>query len=204
MIHPTRTNLLLLKEKVVSVYKSIGILKARRLALIREFLDAVKPFVKSREEIRKLYGTAIKELSQSLAREGEQTIKSLTFVTTRELNVSVKEESIWGLRYKNVEVNDRIIRKPNERGYDYHFTDSFVEEAAEHFEKVINEMLNIAKLEGKIKRLSKEIQKSSRKIKILEDKILPGIRKDIFQINQYLNERDRESFYRLKLFKKVE
>jgi len=51
MIHPTRTNLLLLKEKARSVTGSIGILKARRLALIREFLATSTPFLSSREKV---------------------------------------------------------------------------------------------------------------------------------------------------------
>ncbi|GAB4432027.1 MAG: hypothetical protein OHK0040_01760 [bacterium] len=203
MIHPTRTNLLLLKEKVLSVYKSIGILKARRLALIREFLDTVKPFVKSREDIRKIYGIAIAELSHSVTAEGEETIKSLTFVTARELTLHVTEESIWGLKYKNVEIENKILRKADERGYDYNNTHSVVEDTIESFEKIINEMINMAKLEGKIKRLGLEIQKTSRKIKILEDKILPTIRKEIVSINQYLSERERESYYRLKIFKRT-
>ena len=42
MIHPTRTNLLLLKEKSSSVSNSIGILKSRRQALIIEFLKTSK------------------------------------------------------------------------------------------------------------------------------------------------------------------
>ena len=39
MIHPTRTNLLMLKDKSRSIVNSIGILKARKQALIKEFLD---------------------------------------------------------------------------------------------------------------------------------------------------------------------
>jgi V/A-type H+-transporting ATPase subunit D len=50
MIHPTRTNLLLLKEKSASIENSISILTARRQALIREFLDTSLPFMRSREE----------------------------------------------------------------------------------------------------------------------------------------------------------
>ena len=38
MIHPTRTNLLKLKDRQKAVHRSLAILKARRQALIMEFL----------------------------------------------------------------------------------------------------------------------------------------------------------------------
>lgn len=202
MIHPTRTNLLLLKEKNISVYKSIGILKARRLALIKEFLNTVKPFIKSREEIRQLYGEAIYQLLLASSEEGAEQIKSLTLVERRELGLRVTQESVWGLKYKNVMVEEKIVRRVDERNYDYIPTSSKLEEATYRFEKILEEMIKIAKLEAKINRLATEILKTTRKIKTLEDRVLPKVKHDIDFIYQYLGERERESYYRLKIFKK--
>ncbi len=62
MLHPTRTNLLHLKEKASSVGSSIRIMKARRQALIREFINSSQIFLKNRREIKKLYQEALEEL----------------------------------------------------------------------------------------------------------------------------------------------
>jgi V/A-type H+-transporting ATPase subunit D len=70
MIHPTRTNLLLLRERAASVANSVAILKARRQALIRGFLDSARPFVRSRDAIRRDYGLALDELHLSEGHEG--------------------------------------------------------------------------------------------------------------------------------------
>ena len=43
----------MLKDKSKSVVNSIAILKARKQALIKEFLAATLPFLRSREEIKK-------------------------------------------------------------------------------------------------------------------------------------------------------
>jgi len=77
MIHPTRTNLLLLKEKSTSVLNSISILKSRRQALIIEFLKTSNPYLESRKAIRKLYGDSITRLFFSLGHEGEDMISSI-------------------------------------------------------------------------------------------------------------------------------
>ncbi len=203
MIQHTRTNLLLLKEKIFFVYKSIGILKARRLALIKEFLNSIKPLSKSREDMRRIYSDAISHLNLAKAYEGEGNIKSLTVVTKRNITFIVKEEAFWGLRYKDVVVKDGIVRKIGELGYDYLSTATASEEAVYSFEKVVEALIYMAKLEGKVKKLSHEINKTTRKIKILEDRILPDLKLKIREINQYLGEREREAYYRLKIFKEA-
>ena len=77
MIHPTRTNLLLLKEKARSVTGSVGILTARRLALIREILAISTPFLLSRAEVKKAYARALTEMALTNGMEGDDFIGSL-------------------------------------------------------------------------------------------------------------------------------
>lgn len=199
--HPTRTNLLLLKDKSRSVLSSVGILRARRQALIKEFLDATRPFLKSREEIRGIYGKAIEEVRLSLGREGRDVIGSITYAAKREISVEITERSIWGLRYRDVISEISPIRKPEEREYDYTSTTGHVEEGIYLFEKIVESMLELASFEGKLKRLGEEILKTTRKIKVLEERLLPELKGQIRSISQYIGEREREAFYRLKRFK---
>jgi vacuolar-type H+-ATPase subunit D/Vma8 len=106
MIHPTRTNLLLLKDKSRSVKNSIGILKARKQALIREFLAATLPFLRSREDIRQSYGKGLRELALALGHEGRDSIESIVVATERDFGIEVIEKSIWGLKYKDIVFHD--------------------------------------------------------------------------------------------------
>ena len=203
MIHPTRTNLLMLKEKSRSIVNSIGILKARKQALIKEFLAATLPFLRSREEIKKSYGRAIRELAISLGREGKDTIESLAVATERDFGIEVKEKSIWGLRYKDIAYHDTPVRQPGERGYDESGTTPHLDDRVNLFEKLLESMLTIAEYESKLKRLGDEIVKTTRRIKVLEEMVLPGIKRQIRSIGQYIGEREREAFYRLKRVKSI-
>ena len=202
MIHPTRTNLLLLKEKSRSVSGSIGILKARRLALIREFLATSAPFLRSRDEVRAAYARALIEMHLSLGHEGEEGIESLESVGSRELGVEISERSVMGLRYRDVTVPESPVRSPEERGYDYRSTTPHLEEAIHLFENIMAEMLEIAAFESRMKRLGDEIVRVTRRTRVLEERTLPGLHRDIRGIGQYIGERERESYYRLKQFKK--
>jgi len=203
MIHPTRTNLLMLKDKSRSIVNSIGILKARKQALIKEFLTATLPFLRSREEIKKSYGKAIRELAIALGREGRDAVESLTGATEREFGIDVHEKSIWGLRYKDIAYHDTPVREPDERGYNEFGTTTHLEDSITLFEKLLESMLTIAEYESKLKRLGEEIVRTTRRIKVLEEMILPGIKHQIRRIGQYISEREREAFYRLKRVKNI-
>src|SRR5512133_984688 len=203
MIHPTRTNLLLLKDKARWVAGSSGILTARRLALIREFLATSTPFLRSRDEVKTAYARALVEMHLSLGHEGQGCIESLEGVTGRELGVEISERSVMGLRYRDVRLPEDPLRSPQERGYDYGATTPHLEEAIYLFESIMAEMLEIAAYESRMKRLGDEIVRVSRRTRVLEERVLPGLYQDIKGIGHYLGERERESYYRLKQFKEI-
>ncbi len=203
MIHPTRTNLLLLREKSSSVGNSIGILKSRRQALIIEFLKTSAPYLESRKVIRQLYGEGIIELAFTLGHEGETVIDSISVVTAREFNVEITRRKLWGLEYKEISPRDSAVRDINARNYDIRATTVTMEEAAWRFEKIVDAILDIAEYDNKLQRLSREIIQTTRRVRVLEERILPKLKQQIKSITQYLGERERETYYRLKQFKEM-
>ncbi len=203
MIHPTRTNLLLLREKSDSVRKSVAILKARRQALIREMLAVTAPFLTSRDAVQAAYGRAIRELALSLAIEGEPFLDSIQAVADRDLGVEIVQRSVMGLRYREVLVRESPLRQPGERGYDYRATTPRLEESLRLFEQVLEAMLEIAAFESRLKRLGEEILRVTRRIRVLEERATPLLGQQIRAIAHFLGEREREAGYRLKRFREV-
>jgi len=201
MIHPTRTNLLLLRERAASVTDSVAILKARRHALIRRFLEAVQPIVRSRDAIRSDYGRALAELRLATGHEGDAWVEGLAATGARPVGVEVAERIVFGLRYREFVPYGPFERSPAERDYDYTLTTPHLEEAIHGFEKVLASMLEIAAYESRLKILGEEIIGVTRRIRVLEERVLPRLRAQVRAIAQYLAERERESHFRLKRFK---
>jgi V/A-type H+-transporting ATPase subunit D len=197
----TRANLLLLREKAGSVSGSIEILKGRRQALIREFLKETMPFLRSRKDIRKMYGRAVEELALSLGHEGRDAIESIAMVSEREFGIEITERSVWGLKYKDIIVRETPVRSPEDRGYDYRSTTPHLEECIHLFEKLLEAILKVAAYESKLKRLGDEILKTTRKIRVLEERVLPRLNTDIKTITRRIEEREKEEYYRLKRVK---
>ena len=203
MIHPTRTNLLLLKEKTSSVFNSIAILKSRRQALIIEFLKTSTPYLESRRLIREIYGEGIAKLSFSLGTEGTEIIDSISKTTAREFNIQIDSKKLWGLEFKEIAPRESVIREPGERGYDYRFTTPHLEEAIWRFERIVDAILDISEYDNKLQRLSREIIQTTRRVRVLEERLMPKLKGQIKSIAQYLGERERETYFRLKQFKEM-
>jgi V/A-type H+-transporting ATPase subunit D len=191
----------MLKAKARAVVNSVRILKARKQALIKEFLDTTRPFLRSRTEIRQVYGNAISELFLSLGHEGPDGIESITAVTGRDFTVAITEKSVWGLKYKEVTPFEQAVRDPGSRGYDYLATTPHLEDCIYLFEKVVESMVEMAAFESKLKRLGEEILKTTRRIRVLEERVLPEYRIQAKMISDHIGERERETFCRLKRFK---
>lgn len=201
MIHPTRTALLQLKEKVGSVANSVAILQARRQALIREFLASVQPFLHSRGAIRRDYSRAIAELHLAKGHEGTALIDTLAAASERAVGVDVVDRNVMGVHYRELTVWGPFIRSPEERNYGYAMTTPHLEESVYLFERISEAMLENAAFESRLTMLGREIQHVTRRIRVLEERVLPELHAQIRTITQYISERDREAHFRLKRFK---
>lgn len=201
MVHPTRTDLLQLQEKADSVANSIAILKARRQALIRGFLESVRPLVRSRDAIRSDYACAIDELRLSEGHEGTAFLSALAALSEREVGADVEQRNVLGVRYRDLVAYGPFVRSPGERAYDYTATTPHLEESIHRFESVLETILEVAAFESKIKMLGEEILRVTRRTRVLEERLLPRLRSEARAIEQFLAEREREASYRLKRFK---
>lgn len=200
-IKSSRSTLLLLKEKVVSFYSILSVLKARRGALIRELLSAIEPYLKSKEEIRSLLKKGLLEQKLSLSVDGLYYQTSLIDVNRREFPVQIESNNIYGLKYKEIKVYESINLSYDERKYSPSLNSGNLEEFENIVEIVIGEIIKLSNYENKLKIITEEVLKLNKKIRMLEDKIIPRIKKKIKDISNYLNERERENYFRLKLYK---
>ncbi len=201
MIQPTRTNLLMLRDRLHAVVNCTTILKGRRQALIKEFLKITRPLMQSREEVAEAYARALDALQVGMAREGDPAVRALAAANRRDLAIEVAEGNLLGLRYRDLIRHETVARAFSERPYDMLGSSTWLDEAIDSFEGIVEEMLSLASFEGKFRRLAEELVRLTRRIRILEERVAPGLRCDIRAMDQYLAERERESFFRLKRFK---
>ncbi len=200
-LQPTRTNLLLLKERLRVVGSCTAILKGRRQALIRELLQVTRPLMQSRDEVSRAYARAQAGLQTSLAFEGGEALHGLAAASRRDLAIEVAERNLLGLRYREVAIHESVARNFIERPYDPWGSTPWLEETVAEFEGIIEEMLALASYEGKFRRLAEALVRLTRRIRVLEERVTPALFAEIHSMTQYLAERERETLFRLKRFK---
>ncbi|PLX78656.1 MAG: V-type ATP synthase subunit D [Desulfuromonas sp.] len=203
MMQPTRTNLLLLRERLRAVFNCIAILKGRRQALIKEFLQVTRPLLQSREAISQEYASALFALQVTAAREGDIAMNALVAANRRQLAVDVEERNLLGLRYHDVVSHESVTREFSERPFDVVGPTPWLDETLARFEEIVEALLDLASFEGKFRRLAEELIRMTRRIRVLEERVVPKLHAEIHHLSQFLAEREREGYFRLKRFKKI-
>jgi len=203
MIHPTRTNLLKLKERQKAVHRSLAILKARRQALISEFLKLGEQFIDRHQQLASLYARALNELHTNLHDEGEDNLTAIAAATTRFKGVETRPGNILGIPFLTILPADRLPRTPQERPFSPYLHTPSLEQSVELFEELSLAVIEHAGLESRVRRLASAIRETTRVMRTLEDRILPRQAQDIRHIRFFLAERERESHFRLRKFKQL-
>jgi len=198
--HPSRMNLLLLKGQEEAARGALELLRSKREALARELFAIAEQAVVTRDALEGTIRRATWALAVSMGLEGRADVESAAFAARREIPVSFSERSFWGVRVPEVRWHG-IVRSADARGYSFPGVPSSTHAAAREFEKALEDVLRVVAVEIRFKKIGAEIGKATRRINVLNEVILPGLRARMRAILLSLEEREREDIFRMKRFK---
>src|SRR2546427_574394 len=95
----------------------------------------------------------------------------------------------------------RRTRRTAERGYGIVTTSARIDEAAEAYEALVEDIVVAAEIETTMRRLIEEIEKVKRRVNALEYRVIPELKSTEAFIRQRLEEMERDNFMRLKRVK---
>ncbi len=199
-ISPTRMNLLLKKKQVEVAKSGAQLLKNKKDALLNEFMKMLPEILKKRKKLEESAQRAMRTLLLTLGVDGKEEVRSASFSAKKEYLVKVSEKKLWGVRFPEVSSSNgrkNIIS----RGYSPLSITSRIDETADDFEKLLDDLVKSVPDEIKMKRIGEEIKKTTRRVNALEQKIIPEIKEQISYIRRVLEDREREDKFRLKRLK---
>jgi len=199
-ISATRLNLMLCREQVHVAAGGARLLKSKRDALLKEFLELADTVLSSRNELETRCREATNTLNLARGREGVEALRSAGLASRRSLYLDITEKRVWGIPAPQI-TSRGLVRSPEARGYSLSGTGVMIDETAAAFEKVLQQALHSAMEEVRLKRIGEEIRKTSRRVNALEQLLIPSLRAEIDGILQLLEERAREDVFRLKRLK---
>ncbi|WP_440953522.1 V-type ATP synthase subunit D [Methanococcoides sp. FTZ1] len=199
-VKPTRSELIELKKKIKLSEGGHKLLKMKRDGLILEFFDILSKAKDVRSELDAAYEKANEKIGIAESVEGRITVKSTAFAMKDAPQIELESHNIMGVVVPKIESSS--VRKPiNKRGYGILGTSSYIDEAVDSYEVLVEKIILAAEIETTMKKLLDDIEKTKRRVNALEFKVIPELKESMSFISLRLEEMERENTFRLKRIK---
>ncbi len=196
---PTKGNLILAKNSLELSKQGYELMDKKRNILIRELMDLIAEATDIQEEIDTTFTNAYRALQKANIQMGIHEVEQIAFGVPVEDSIRIKRRSVMGTEIPKVEY-DKKERKP---AYSFYHTKMSLDEACQQFEKVKELTIRLAEVENSAYRLAYNIKKTQKRANALSNITIPRYERLAKEIQEYLEEKEREEFTRLKVIKKM-
>ena len=194
-IFPTKGNLINAKKSLELSSTGFGLLDKKRNILIREMMLLVDKFQGIRRDMDETFSNAYQALQKANITLG--IVDEIARAIPLDDGVNLRFKSVMGVDIPIVEYSEEI--KPP--GYGFLNTNADLDYAYICFHEVKKLTVVLAEIENSVFRLAHAILKIQRRANALKNVVIPDLERQIKFISEYLEEKDREEFSRLKVIK---
>ena len=199
-VNPTRMELLETRKKLVLAEKGHKLLEEKRDALVEKFFSIIEKRNVLKTNIDTGFRDAFRSLIEAQMLLGEQQVDNVSELTPDIGAISFETDNIMGV--KIAQINTKTLRQqPTQPWYGFSETCASLDDAHLKFNDLLKQLLQLAEVEGNLKSLSVEIEKTKRRVNVLENSLIPKLYATIRYIEMLLDEREREDFFRRKRIK---
>jgi len=199
---PTRSELLELRKRIKLSEKGYKLLKMKRDSLIMEFFQVLDEAKEIRQLITEKYRIAKEKIAVAEAVEGAVGVKSASLALLEVPSLELSTKNVMGIVVPQIDAKS-VRKRLDQRGYGIIDTSARIDEAAEAFENLVEDIIIAAEAETTMRKLLDEIEKTKRRVNALEFRIIPDLKSAESFIRMRLEELERENIFRLKMLKKA-
>jgi len=194
-IIPTKGNLLSLKRSLTLATLGYEMMDRKRNILIREMMGLIDRATEIQSTIDTTFSAAYGALKSANITLGN--CEGLAKSVPLDDSLQIRFRSVMGVEIPRVYMGDV---PPSMLGFV--FTNSMLDEAILHFDKVKRLTRELAEVESSIYRLAYAVKKTQKRANSLQNIIIPEFRKNLAFIADVLDEKEREEFVRMKMIKR--
>ena len=195
---PTKGNLMSTKSSLTLAKQGFELMDKKRNILIREIMDLNEKAKGIQTEIDMTFKEAYSALEKANIELGIKNVETFAFNVTPENDIRIKSRSVMGTEIPLVEY-DKTTNTPT---YAYYSTKMSLDEAKAAFEKVKELSIRLSMVENAAIRLAANIKKTQKRANALKNITIPKYEALTKDIQNALEEKEREEFTRLKVIKK--
>ena len=197
--NPTRMELLEIRKKLVLAEKGHKLLEEKRDALVERFFEVIEHRNRLKQEVDTNFEHAFLSLIQAQMILGEKTVEDASLLTPTRGEFDFREDNIMGVKIPKISTDD--LSTGDKPQYGFMETCAKLDDAQTQFNALLIKLVNLADLESDIQSLAFEIEKTKRRVNVLENNLIPKLLATIKYIEMQLEEREREDFFRRKRIK---
>ena len=196
--YPTKDNLILAKNSLALAKQGFELMDKKRNILIREMMGLIDQASEIQSQIDETFRTAYAALQKANIEMGINYVQEISFSVPVENSIKIKTRSIMGTEIPLVQY-DPIVSVPT---YAFYSTRKSLDEAKVAFEKVKDLTIRLSMIENSAYRLATNIKKTQKRANALKNITIPTYQALSTNIQNALEEKEREEFTRLKVIKR--
>lgn len=196
----TRMALLALRSQLALARQGQALLEQKRDALLRELYQEVRVIHAARDELESAASEAALALTEARVRLGEEGVAAAAAGSRDEPSIEIRPAIVMGVPVPSIDPRD-LVREPAARGRAPEVSGPALELAALLFEEELTIAIRLATVESRVRRLAREIRRTSSRVNALRTRIVPGLEEETRAIRLALEQHERDDHFRLKLVK---
>ena len=198
VLAPTKGNLMTAKNTLRLSKQGYEMLDKKRNILIREMMMLIDKAKEVEEKIEITFAEAYKALEAANTIMGVSRVQNIAHSAIPENGVSIDLRSVMGVEIPVV----KLAENDSKPIYSFYSTSSALDEAAVKFNEVKRLTAELTETENAVYRLAMNIKRTQKRANALQNITIPLYEKMTKDIQNSLEEKEREEHSRLKVIKR--
>lgn len=197
LVAPTKSNLIKAKAALELSNKGFELMDKKRNVLIKEMMSLVDRAKDIQDKIYSTIAEAYTQLQYANITSGIKNVENIAHSIPKDESFEILLKSVMGVDIPMIKYEKESITP----AYGFHNTNPALDAATVHFREVRYLIYELTEIDNAIFRLAKEIQKTQKRTNALQHIQIPRYKEQVKYIQEALEEKEREDFFRLKRVK---
>ena len=190
---------MLAKNSLALANQGYDLMDKKRNVLLKELMALIDEAKDIQEQIDSTFTKAYACLQRANIEHGISKVQELAFTVPIEESIRIQTRSIMGTEIPLVKYDE----KQNNLTYSFSSTRESIDMAREAFREVKDLTIKLSAVENSAYRLAGNIKKTQKRANALKNITIPMYTELVRNINNALEEKEREEFTRLKVIKSM-
>lgn len=197
-IAPTKSNLISAEGSLEFSQKGYELLDKKRNVLIKEMMGLIDRAKGIQDRINTTFSEAYEALEMANITEGISSLELIAKSIDEADDYEIVMRSVMGVEIPTI----KYKREKVEPNYSFYRTNNAFDIAVMKFQDVKYLTYELAEVENSVYRLAMEVKKTQKRTNALQNIQIPKYKEIVKYIEDVLEEKEREDFFRLKIVKK--